>query len=79
VNEELSDLPRLLRSNLARSKAYLQSRLTGVTLAATDEGTGWNVDGEWNLLPDKVDVVEMVARDGIEPPTPAFSGPRSTS
>jgi len=22
---------------------------------------------------------EMVARDGIEPPTPAFSGPRSTN
>ena len=23
--------------------------------------------------------VEVVARDGIEPPTPAFSGPRSTT
>ncbi len=22
---------------------------------------------------------ELVARDGIEPPTPAFSGPRSTN
>src|SRR5205807_9418350 len=24
-------------------------------------------------------VIQMVARDGIEPPTPAFSGPRSTT
>jgi hypothetical protein len=23
--------------------------------------------------------IEMVAREGIEPPTPAFSGPRSTT
>lgn len=25
------------------------------------------------------DIAEVVARDGIEPPTPAFSGPRSTT
>ena len=24
-------------------------------------------------------VMQVVARDGIEPPTPAFSGPRSTT
>ena len=30
-----------------------------------------------NLLEEK-DVMPMVARDGIEPPTPAFSGLRST-
>ena len=24
-------------------------------------------------------MIQMVARDGIEPPTPAFSGPRSTT
>ena len=27
----------------------------------------------------KKDVMQVVARDGIEPPTPAFSGPRSTT
>jgi len=28
----------------------------------------------WKLLPEKQCVISMVARDGIEPPTPAFSG-----
>ena len=27
----------------------------------------------------KKSVMQVVARDGIEPPTPAFSGPRSTT
>jgi hypothetical protein len=30
--------------------------------------------GEWELLPEKKCVILVVARDGIEPPTPAFSG-----
>ena len=37
------------------------------------------VSGEWELLPEKKCVILLVARDGIEPPTPAFSGLRSTS
>ena len=30
--------------------------------------------GNWRLLPEEECVISMVARDGIEPPTPAFSG-----
>jgi hypothetical protein len=39
----------------------------------------YEVTGDWELLPEKKCVILMVARDGIEPPTPAFSGLRSTS
>ena len=39
----------------------------------------YEVSGEWELLPEKKCVILLVARDGIEPPTPAFSGLRSTS
>jgi hypothetical protein len=32
------------------------------------------------VIPDSLQLVDlMVARDGVEPPTPAFSGLRSTS
>ena len=39
----------------------------------------YSVAGEWELLPGSDCVIWVVARDGIEPPTPAFSGPRSTT
>jgi hypothetical protein len=40
---------------------------------------GWNVS-ERNRRSRVLQIAEtMVARDGIEPPTPAFSGPRSTT
>jgi hypothetical protein len=35
--------------------------------------------GSGNVLGNLEDSERMVARDGIEPPTPAFSGPRSTT
>ena len=39
----------------------------------------YEVSGEWELRREKKCVIFLVARDGIEPPTPAFSGLRSTS
>jgi hypothetical protein len=39
---------------------------------------GWIVGWEFRLLVAK-SFGMMVARDGVEPPTPAFSGLRSTS
>jgi len=65
VTEELANVPELLRSHPARSKAYIQDRLAGVRLTATADGTGWEIEGEWNLLPGKVDAVVMVARGGV--------------
>jgi len=45
-----------------------------VTPTDTPSGPVYEVsDGGMNLLPGK-DVMPLVARDGIEPPTPAFSG-----
>ena len=38
------------------------------------QGCGWT-----NLCRSRQIYQKMVARDGIEPPTPAFSGPRSTT
>ena len=37
------------------------------------------VSGDVDLFGGDPCVVQMVARDGIEPPTPAFSGLRSTN
>jgi len=34
----------------------------------------YRVSGNVNLLPDVESGMLLVARDGIEPPTPAFSG-----
>ncbi len=44
-----------------------------------DEKWTYAVKGDREPLPEKVCVIWVVARDGIEPPTPAFSGPRSTT
>jgi len=42
------------------------------------EGPAFEVSAAVDLLGEK-DVMPVVARDGIEPPTPAFSGPLSTN
>jgi site-specific DNA recombinase len=81
VSNQLANLPELLRSNPARTKAFLAEHLKCISMAPTqaDESPAWKVSGEWNLLPETVDAFAMVARDGFEPPTPAFSGLRSTN
>jgi len=38
-----------------------------------DGGPVFEVSGSWTLVPHD-DALLVVARDGIEPPTPAFSG-----
>jgi site-specific DNA recombinase len=81
VTRELMNVPELLRCDPARTKAFLAEHLGKISLTAgcIGEEPVWNVKGEWNLLPTTADAFAMVARDGIEPPTPAFSGLRSTS
>ena len=49
--------------------------LTRTTLETVSAGWNWNQNPELSTC--KV-FEKMVARDGIEPPTPAFSGLRST-
>ena len=49
------------------------------TLRWNEAGEAASPTGAWKLVPDDDDAMVMVARDGIEPPTPAFSGLRSTN
>ncbi len=62
--------------------ATLQRHIEKLVLTPTlKEGhTVFEVTGNINLIPTTgKDVMELVARDGLEPPTPAFSGLRSTN
>ena len=45
-----------------------------LTPKETEDGKVYEVTGEWQLLPEKKCVILVVARDGVEPPPPAFSG-----
>ena len=75
------ELRELLHQDPSRSKATLSQHIGQLVLTPTETPSGpvYEVsDGGMNLLPRK-DVMPLVARDGIEPPTPAFSGLRSTS
>jgi len=57
-------------------RAFSAHRSIGAHSNRNAVGTVYEVsDGGMNLLPGK-DVMPLVARDGIEPPTPAFQGCR---
>jgi hypothetical protein len=73
-------LKRLIREDATLGKAALMKHLGQLTLTPRDTETGkvFEVSGGMNLLGGPNDVMPVVARDGIEPPTPAFSGLRST-
>ncbi|HYM05614.1 MAG TPA: recombinase family protein, partial [Terriglobales bacterium] len=76
VYRSVVKLRELLHQDPERSKAVL-SRYLGqmvLTPTATPSGPVYQVsEGSMDLLPGK-DVMPLVARDGIEPPTPAFQG-----
>ena len=79
VYRNVMDLRELLHQDPSRSKAALSQHIGQLVLTPTETPSGpvYEVsDGGMNLLPGK-DVMPLVARDGIEPPTPAFSGLRS--
>ena len=81
VYRNVMDLRELLHQDPSRSKAALSQYIGQLVLTPTETPSGpvYEVsDGGMNLLPGK-DVMPLVARDGIEPPTPAFSGLRSTN
>jgi hypothetical protein len=81
VSRSLVDLRSLFEGNVYRAKLELSKHVTKLVLTPkqTPEGPVYEVAGDWKLLPDKECVIWMVARDGVEPPTPAFSGLRSTT
>ena len=68
-------LRTLLRGDVTHARMALMQHVGQLVLMPRQTSTGpmFEVSGAMNLLGEK-DVMLMVARDGIEPPTPAFSG-----
>ena len=81
VLHTIHELRELLKTNTQRTKGKLNQHVQRLVLTPTDtsEGRAYAVKGDWRLLPENDCVITLVARDGIEPPTPASSGLRSTS
>ena len=81
VARALPNLCSLLRENVHLAKAEMVKHLHELVLSPkqTQEGPVYEVKGDWKLLPEKECVIWLVARDGVEPPTPAFSGLDSTT
>ena len=71
----MPNLCSLLRENIHLAKAELITHVHELVLTPkqTNAGPVYEVTGDWKLLPEKECVIWLVARDGIEPPTPAFS------
>ena len=80
VYNKLMQLRVLLDGDVTRAKAALSRHIRQLTLTPkqTPSGPIYEVSGGLNLLYREDDVMPVVARDGIEPPTPAFSGLRSS-
>ena len=74
------DLRTLLHGDAERCKPILARHIGQLVLNPKETPTGpvYEVSGGLDLLPGGGDVMPVVARDGIEPPTPAFSALRST-
>jgi site-specific DNA recombinase len=75
VMEQVSALPELAQSDPERAKAALARHMPSIVLTPSerDGRPVFEASGAWELAPGN-DAMLMVARDGIEPPTPAFSG-----
>jgi hypothetical protein len=82
-DQSMADFKSLVRQafGLTRAKRELAKHISKLILTPrqTDGAWTYEISGDWKLLPDEKCVIWLVARDGIEPPTPAFSGPRSTT
>ena len=76
VLKNVLQLRRLIRQDASLGKAALMKHLGQLTLTPRDTEAGkvFDVSGGLDLLSGRNDVMAVVARDGIEPPTPAFSG-----
>lgn len=82
VTKNLMSLSSLLTGEdilAARSALQKHIRQLVLTPVSRDGRKVYRVSGEVNLAGSDGCVMQVVARDGLEPPTPAFSGPRSTN
>jgi site-specific DNA recombinase len=80
VNKSVLHLRGILRDdNVGQAKTALAKHIRQLVLTpkTLPSGPVFEVSGSMDPLGGD-DVMLVVARDGIEPPTPAFSGPRST-
>ena len=78
--DRIGNLSTLVQSDPERAKVEMAKHLPAIVLTPAQRETGpvFEVSGSWKLVPEE-DAMLVVARDGIEPPTPAFSGLRSTN
>ena len=78
--DHLGSLPELVKSDPERARLALSAHMPLIVLTPVERETGpvFEVSGSWRLVSEE-DAMHVVARDGIEPPTPAFSGLRSTN
>ena len=74
-------LRSLLRGDISRARAALLKHFKPLVLTPQDTPAGplYAVTGGVDVPLSKERVIPVVARDGIEPPTPAFSGQRSAA
>jgi site-specific DNA recombinase len=79
VMKNVMQLRTLLHGDAQIARAALMKHVKKLVLTPEERPSGpvFAVSGGLELLGSNV--MPVVARDGIEPPTPAFSGPRSTS
>ena len=76
VYSQVMQLRGLFQQDATGSKAVLARHIGQLVLTPKPNPTGpiYEVTGGFDLLAGNTDVMPVVARDGIEPPTPAFSG-----
>jgi hypothetical protein len=76
ATKAIADLRSVLRAAGQQAKTMLARHVKELVLTpqVIDGQWAYCVTGEWELLPERDCVIWIVARDGIEPPTPAFSG-----
>jgi site-specific DNA recombinase len=79
ATKNVLNLQGLLGGDVTRAKAALMKHVQQLVLTPRDLPSGpvFEVSGAFDLLGNKY-VMPVVARGGIEPPTPAFSGLRAT-
>ena len=81
VMKKANDFQSVLTGDPAVAKDALRKHVLQLVLTPqlTPSGPMYEVSGDVNLFTPNSDVMQVVARDGVEPPTPAFSGLRSTT
>jgi site-specific DNA recombinase len=81
ILKKANDLRSLLVGDPVLAKDALRKHVSELVLTPrqTPSGPVFDVSGDVNFFLQDSHVMQMVARDGVEPPTPAFSGLRSTT